>query len=116
MAIIVVEDEALIAMELEDILEELGHRVLGVAATTKRAIEMLTDPAERIDAVLLDANLGGASSKCVAETLEERQIPFLITSGYTRDELRSRGLNAPCVNKPYTPRDIQSALNGLAYA
>lgn len=114
--VLVVEDETLIAMELEDILEDLGHIVVGVAATPTRALELIADVDDGIDAVLLDANLGGLSSLSVAKRLSARGIPFLLTTGYSREELLRRGLDAPCIAKPYNLDDVRRALDDLARA
>ena len=110
LTILVVEDETLIAMELEDILEDLGHRVAAVAGSNARAQAAIERHGAEIDAVLLDANLGGESALPVAHGLKEAGIPFVITSGYESGELRRYGFDVPWVSKPYSSSDIDRAL------
>jgi CheY-like chemotaxis protein len=49
--LLVVEDDAIIAMELEDQLRDLGHHVMGVAGSVKQALRLVEELAEQIDAV-----------------------------------------------------------------
>lgn len=112
--IFLVEDEALIAMELEDILGDLGHHVVDVCATVSRALEILDRHASVIDAAIIDANLAGASAVPLADSLERRCIPFVIASGYSQEEIRRLGFRAPRVRKPYLRHEIQAALNSVA--
>lgn len=113
LTLLVVEDETLVAMELEDILEDLGHFVADVAGSAERALDVLRAAARKPDAVLLDANLGGKSGLVVAKTLDREGIPFVITSGYDQHELLTHGYDVPCVSKPYGPIDIDRALKAL---
>lgn len=113
LTLLVVEDEALIAMELEDLLSDLGHRVAGVTASAGGALQFLSKTEADIDAVILDANLGGESALPVARTLTAERIPFVITSGYQTHELLRQDFEAPHVSKPYGPRDIDHALQKL---
>jgi DNA-binding response OmpR family regulator len=111
--LLVIEDEILIAMELADLLEDLGHQVIGVAGTLGRSLRLVEELGEKLDAVLLDANLGGMSSEPVAQELRLRGVPFLVASGYASDELVRFGFDEPRVGKPYRRDDIQSALSAL---
>lgn len=113
LTLLVVEDEALIAMELEDMLCDLGHEVAGVAASIQRAVDLIGEKKTTLDAVLLDANLGGKSALCVAMALEKEGIPFIVTSGYEQQELRREGFDAPLLRKPYRPSDVLEALRAL---
>jgi len=112
--LIVIEDEALIAMELERMLQDLGHRVLAVAATVDQALAQLEVHAGDADAVLLDANLRGASAIPIAEALKALGVPFILASGYAREELERFGFqDGRVVGKPYSARDLATALSAL---
>ena len=111
--LLIVEDESLIALELEDLLAELGHRVVEVCGTVPRALALVERHAGEIDGAILDANLGGTPATSIARLLEKRQVPFLIASGYTADELRGLGLDGPRIGKPYHKQEIASALAAL---
>lgn len=107
--ILIVEDEMLIAMELESMVEALGCTVLGPAKSAKRALALVDR--ERADAALLDLNLHGSPDPSLAKTLRERGIPFAVVTGYSAEALKVPELqNAPYVNKPVTRAKIAKAL------
>ncbi|QND66650.1 response regulator [Mesorhizobium loti] len=78
--VLVVEDEALVAMLIEDMLLELGYEVLGPAMRLGPALEMARD--EIFDLAVLDVNLANEQSFPVAQLLQERGIPFVFATGY----------------------------------
>ncbi len=105
----VVEDESLVAMQLEDMLDELGCRVVGPAMRVRRAFEML-DRGDAIDVAILDVNIAGEKVYPVAERLEAAGVPFLFATGYGRPGLEGRWPERPVVQKPYTPDQIAAAI------
>ena len=111
--LLVVEDEAVISVNLEYILEDLGHQVLGVAASVERALELVARFSADADGAVLDVNLGGKPSVPVAEALRAHGIPFVIASGYEPDELERLGFVEKGVSKPYSAREIDNALRLL---
>lgn len=107
--ILVVEDEYLIAVNIEGSLEDLGCSVFGPVATIEDALAILGR--EPLDGVLLDANLKGVSSTPIAEELLARAIPFIVVSGYGRLELEAGALNAaPRLGKPFDERELEKAM------
>jgi two-component system, response regulator PdtaR len=82
--VLVVEDEFLIAMDLELLLQRHGWRVLGPAATVDEALRLLAG--ERPDVALLDVNLRGGLVTPVAEELRARGVPFVLASAYAFPE------------------------------
>ena len=97
--ILVVEDDFLIAMELETLLQENGFIVLGPAAAIPRALALIE--AERPDVALLDVNLNGQQATPVAAALRARSIPFVIISGYGRHQIGEPEFrDAPLISKP----------------
>ncbi|RXT56937.1 hypothetical protein B6S44_00335 [Bosea sp. Tri-44] len=110
--ILVVEDEYLIAEYITVTLEDLGYVVVGPAPTVPAAIATIAS--ERMDAVLLDANLAGTSSAPIAAELADRGIPFVVVTGYGTLDLATDALqSAPRINKPFTPADIAAILAKL---
>jgi CheY-like chemotaxis protein len=107
--ILVVEDEYLIAMNLQDGLENVGSVVLGPVASVEKAIKKI-ESEPHIDAAVLDVNLGGALAYPVADLLVARKIPFVFTSGYEDPALRSRYSGAKNCPKPYLFQAIEEAL------
>ena len=87
--ILVVEDEYLIAMSLADALENAGSVVVGPAPSVDKAIQTINSE-PRIDAAVVDVNLGGVLAYAVADLLIARKIPFVFTSGYEDNVLRDR--------------------------
>ena len=107
--ILVVEDEYLIAMSLQDALETAGSIVVGPAPSVDKALQTI-DSESHIDAAVLDVNLGGALSYGVADKLIARKIPFVFTSGYEDNVLRSRYSGVKNCPKPYLFQAIEEAL------
>ena len=107
--VLVVEDEFLLALELELLLERHGYRVLGPASTVAEALRLLEG--ERPDAALLDVNLRGEMVTPMAEALRARGVPFVLASAYDGARLTAEVLaGAPNVGKPANVRRLLAAL------
>lgn len=109
--VLIVEDESLIAMLLEDLLTEMGYAVAGMAATVTDALALLEQ--QRIDLAVVDVNLGGESCFPVADALQQRAIPFLLTTGYGQTGLPDPYRTLPVLQKPYRTQELQAALQAL---
>lgn len=109
--VLVVEDEALIAMLVEDALIEAGADVLGPAATVEEALEYFSGAAPA--AAVLDINLAGQVSTPVADRLVEMEIPFVVATGYDAAGLPERHRGAPVLSKPYDPQELVLMLERL---
>jgi CheY-like chemotaxis protein len=107
--ILVVEDEFLIAMNLVDALENAGSFVLGPVASVAKAISKIESEAH-IDAAVVDVNLGGLLAFPVADMLVARKIPFIFTSGYEDNVLKTRYSQVKNCLKPYHFRAMEEAL------
>lgn len=83
--VLVVEDELLVAMDLEAVLIEAGHQVLGPAASVDEALRLLET--KRPDVALLDYNLQGETVVPVAESLSDLDVPFVLASAYDAQTL-----------------------------
>ena len=106
--VLVIEDEAMVAMLLEDMLAEIGCEVVGVASRFDDAVEkarLLT-----FDIAILDVNLNGRDTIAIAESLAERGIAFLVATGYGATGLPDALFRAPLLHKPYRQRDLARAL------
>ena len=107
--VLVVEDEFLIAMDLEHLLRRHGFRVLGPAATVAAALRLLEGKTP--DVALLDVNLRGELVTPVAEALRARGVPFVLASAYDRAQLPAEILVAASnVGKPTNERRLLAAL------
>ncbi|MEO8722607.1 MAG: response regulator [Sphingobium sp.] len=99
-SILVVEDEALIALMLEDMIEALGHRLHGVAASLEEgcAAAQTGD----FDFAILDCNLMGEKVWPIAQILADRNVPFVFSSGGDILEIPEPHAQRPMLEKPYT--------------
>ena len=110
MRILVVEDDALIALDVEAMLSGLGHEVLGIAATAAEAWALLDQGSP--DLVLLDINLGHGPDFDLAHILRGLAIPFVFTSGYAAAEGLPDGLrDVPCLDKPFSQEALARLLD-----
>lgn len=98
--ILLVEDEALIAITAEDALIEAGA---GVTLATRLSQALAFARGARFDFAVLDVNLGKETSFPAAEVLAERGIPFLFATGFGAAGLPARYADRPIVRKPYDP-------------
>ena len=106
--VLVVEDEMLITMLLEDILDELGCRVVGSAVNLRQAEDLVG--AAEADAAILDVNLGGDPVFPVAETLVSRKIPIIFASGYGSATLPEKWQGFATLPKPFTADQVADTL------
>jgi CheY-like chemotaxis protein len=110
--ILIVEDEMLVAMNIEDMLLELGHEVAGLASRLGPALALAREG--RFEAAMLDVNLAGEASFPVADILIERGIPFLFATGYGRQGIEERYRDRPILQKPFRAAELGAALAALA--
>lgn len=109
--VLVVEDEAMVAMMIEDILVDLGCVVVGPVAGVSAALQLLE--AEPVDAAVLDVNLSGEKVFPVADRLAAGGVPFLFSTGYGRAGLEGRHLDRPVLQKPYEPGGLGTILSAV---
>lgn len=110
--ILIVEDDALIAMMMEDFLDVLGKTHAGTADTVDSALELVA--AGGIDAAILDVNLrAGEKSFPVADALAERGVPFVFATGGSGDLVDPAWRDRPTLAKPFTMDGIAQALDSL---
>lgn len=109
-SVLVVEDEMLIALDVQMMLQDNGYTVLGPAGTVEGALRLLDDM--RPDVAVLDGNLRGRPVVPVAQRLRDLRIPFVLSSAY--DILAFDGCEALAgaenVGKPVTESRLIAAL------
>ena len=106
--ILVVEDEALIAMDLQALLEEAGYSVLGPANSCEAALAIIEK--DEPDVALLDVNLGRSDAFGVAAVLVERKTEVIFLTGHTAHKLPQAHRHLPLVSKPYLPQVLLQAI------
>jgi CheY-like chemotaxis protein len=111
MRVLIVEDEHLVALALADDLEEAGAIVVGPAATVGGALDLVQQ--HELDAAVLDIRLNKQFVFPVADTLMERGVPFLFTTGYDADMLPSDYAHVPKCEKPASASTVLDILASL---
>jgi len=108
--ILVIEDEALVALEIEAFLTTAGHEVVGVAEDHASATELARQTEPRPDLALVDMRLAnGASGLQVAADFAALSIAVLFVTGNCPAE-RGQGLAVGCLHKPFTETELLAAV------
>jgi CheY-like chemotaxis protein len=107
--VLVVEDDALIAMMAEDMLAELGCQVVGVALGLAEAMD-LADSQTDLDVALLDVNLSGQSAHPLADRLRARGVMVVFATGYGDLPPGVADAAEVVLRKPYRAEDLATAM------
>lgn len=111
----IVEDEIIIALDLEDILEDMGHNV-DVSYTIKDA--MAKAAAKKADLFVIDIHMKGVDSGIeLGKELQQRKIPHIYLSAYTDEETRQLAESTASLgylNKPFNLSEFKAILEGAA--
>lgn len=109
--ILVVDDDSLLAFDLETFLEDEGCVVIGPAPSVDKALVLIaTDPP---DAAILDLDLGGQTSAPIADALAARNVGFLFISGHSQAMLPPTHANRQLLPKPWTETELREALTSM---
>ncbi|HEX6012954.1 MAG TPA: response regulator [Geminicoccaceae bacterium] len=106
--VLVVEDEMLIAMNVEDVLTSLGLRTVGPAASVEKALDLVA--AGGFDGALLDVNLRGKSVRPVADALAASGIPFVLVTGHGPGGIPEAHRHRPTLLKPFRDADLADGI------
>ncbi|KJF68336.1 HWE histidine kinase domain-containing protein [Rhizobium nepotum] len=110
--ILLVEDQMLIAMDVENMLEDNGIKTIETATSSAMAIEKLKNYVP--DVAILDINLGSDTSIAVARELHRRSIPFLFATGYADASMVPDEFgNVPVIRKPYDEDALMAGIGLL---
>ena len=112
MRVLIAEDEALIRMDLREMLEEAGHEVVGEARDGAEAVRLARET--RPDVVFMDINMPGVNGIEAARTIgEERIAPVVMVTAFSQSAYVEQASNAGAmayVVKPFTPTDVFPAM------
>jgi DNA-binding response OmpR family regulator len=107
--ILLVEDDLLLAMEMEDLLRDLGCRIVGPFGRLSHAQEAALN--EELDGAIVDLNLRGEMSFPLIEDLRRRSVPCILCSGYADlPEMKSRLREIPKLGKPCNHEHLIAAM------
>lgn len=112
---LIVEDEMIVAMDVETMLGEHGCDVLNTASTVQEALARISQT--HPDVVILDRNLNGTRTTEVALALNQSGIPYVVLTGYSSGVSDEPAMaSAPCIAKPWNAGELLRELNGLVSA
>lgn len=109
--VLIIEDESIIALDLENLVAELGHKVVGSAATKDEAVTKAR--AQKPGLVLADINLGegGSGIDAVTEILRTFDIPVIFITAYPERLLTGeRPEPTYLITKPFLPETVQATI------
>jgi DNA-binding response OmpR family regulator len=109
--ILIVEDEAPIALNLAAAVAQAGGTVVGPAPSVATSFGLMAD--NTLDGALLDIRLRGETSFPLADVLSVLGIPFVFVSGLSSALMPYTHRNRPLFDKPYDARDVIAALGRL---
>ncbi len=109
--ILVIEDNFLLAGHVCDFLRECGFEPVGPAPRVADAARVLKD--QRIDAAVLDINLGGQSVFPMCAHLRRWNVPFLFLTGSDTSIIPKEFRDVPLLSKPFVPEELRSTLKSL---
>jgi DNA-binding response OmpR family regulator len=106
--VLIIEDEPIIAFDLDHLLNEAGFVVVGIAHRLEKAISLIN----RVDydVAIVDANLNGVSSDPAALALTARRVPFVVLSGYSLQQKQALFPSACFIQKPCKPDQLIAAI------
>ena len=111
-SVLIVEDEAFVAWDLSQAIELSGKAVVGPASTLSVGLSLVDDA--HVCAAVLDINLGEETVWPLADSLQERGIPFgFVSANLRHPELEGRFSSAPKLSKPVRERDLLSMVDEL---
>lgn len=110
--VLIVEDEIVVALFLEDVLDEFGYQVAGVVTQLDEAIGREPD----YDLAVLDVHINGRNVFDFADMLAGRGIPFVFATGYGERGIPERHRCSPVLQKPFQPDDLKRILKDISPA
>jgi len=110
--VLIVEDEIVVALFLEDVLDEFGYQVAGVVTQLDDAMARDQD----YDIALLDVHINGRNVFDFADMLAVRGIPFVFATGYGERGIPERHRSSPVLQKPFQPDELKRILEDIGPA
>jgi CheY-like chemotaxis protein/DNA-directed RNA polymerase specialized sigma24 family protein len=110
--VLIIEDEPIIAMEIEDIVQSLGHRIIGVARTETQALDIAKTKQPKL--ILADIQLADGSSglEAVGKLLQRFQCPVIFITAFPERLLTGqRPEPAFLLTKPFVPEMVKAVIS-----
>ncbi len=106
--ILVVEDNFIMALDLSQLVEELGGAVVGPAGRLDEGMALAQS--NDLDGAILDVNLDGANTFNLADGLLAGNVPVIFATGYDSKTLPDRFVDAPKLSKPFNLDTVKKAI------
>lgn len=106
--ILVVEDEAVVALDLQRTLREAGYRVVGPATSLADVQKLIARGS--IDCAVLDLSIDRRTPIPVADLLAFAEVPFVFLTDGDKSGLPQQHAHRPVVNRPYAEQDLLAAV------
>ncbi len=107
--VLIVEDDPLVALDLEEIVARRPGAVAIVSGSAREAEKLLESP---VDVALLDIDVRDGKTFGLADRLKQNRIDFVFVSGSSPKEVPHELRDVPFIAKPYDPREISRLLAG----
>jgi CheY-like chemotaxis protein len=114
--IMIIEDESIIALDLESIVNALGHQIAAIASSKGEAVALAYQ--ERPDLILADTNLGagGSGLEAVVEILRSVSVPVIFITAYPESLLTGeRPEPTHLITKPFVPETLQAIIGQVLF-
>jgi CheY-like chemotaxis protein len=109
--VLLVEDQMIVAMQIEDMLRAGGCEVVGPVGTLQEALALVHE--KELDLAVLDITIDGEPIYPVAEALQARGIPFVFATGYGESTLPEKWRNRPRLGKPFRHEQLERILTNI---
>ncbi len=109
-SVLVIEDQSIVACDLQRFLGSTGFRVIGPVCSLTGALDKIADG--EIHGAIVDVTLGDDVSDQVAEALKAAKIPHIFVNGWAVGAIPERCRDRPLLNNPYDYRSLLEALGG----
>jgi CheY-like chemotaxis protein len=107
-SILVVEDEATIALDLSHMLQDAGAVVVGPVSSVADALRKISETP--LDLAVVDIGLGDDRSDQVAVALEQKSVPLVFLTGYTNRRLPRGFETKSLIQKPYSQGELMALI------
>ena len=105
-----VEDQTMVACDLQRFLDSTGYHVVGPVGSTDAALGTIAS--NHLDGAVLDIKLLGDSSPRIADALKAARIPHIFINGWAVESIPEQCCGRPLLNNPYDYHSLLDALNG----
>ena len=109
-SVLVIEDQAIVACDLQRFLDGTGYRVVGPVGSPDEALSKIAS--DKLDGAVVDVKLAGDASRQISEALKAAKVPHIFVNGWALGPIPEQCRDQPLLNNPYDYRSLLDALNG----